>query len=100
MSTKYKTVRPYKKSEDGIKVYEYEYDHKKYYDKYKEKKGRTVCPTCCSDVSNIYLAKHQATSKKCLKAAEVHKVDTEKTVLLQRLMETVKQLGEQHGINV
>lgn len=98
MSTKYRTVRPNKKTEEGTKVYEYEYDHKKYYEHYKEKKGRSVCPICCSEVSNIYLAKHQATSRKCLKAGQVKIGDEEKQELIQKLMDTIQQFTEKHSL--
>jgi len=92
MVLKYKTVRPCKKEESGVKTYEYEYDHTKYYEHYKAKKGSSVCPICSSEVSNIYLVKHQKTSKKCKKAFES---SNEKQLLeqeLKKLQELLKNV--------
>jgi hypothetical protein len=97
-----KITRVNKKSEDGTKTYEY--DHHKYYDHYKEKKGRTVCPICLSDVSNIYLQKHQMNSKKCKTASIANKenqfegCDDDKNKLIEQLNETLRQLNLRFGI--
>jgi len=55
--------------EGNIKIYEYEdkYDHKKYYENYKNntKGGRVVCDICNAKVLNLYLEKHKR-SKRCI----------------------------------
>ena len=44
----------------------YEYDHKKYYDNYKQKHGKIICLACAQDVNKSYLVNHQKTNK-CIK---------------------------------
>ena len=47
-----------------VKVYEY--DHKKYYENYKQKHGKITCVVCGHDVNKSYLVNHLKTSK-CIK---------------------------------
>lgn len=82
----------------------YEYDHQKYYDNYKEKKGRVVCDKCGHDVNRLYLEKHQ-TKKVCMKkAAENEKrelqegEEIEKKELLETLEKTLQILHQKFGI--
>jgi hypothetical protein len=87
------------KKEGGLKVYEY--DHGKYYDNYKEKRGRTTCPICFSEVSNIYFEKHK-TSSKCKKLAEPQlnlskEHEEEKQRLLEQLDTILKILHDKFG---
>jgi len=44
----------------------YEYDHKKYYDIYKQKHGKIICLACAQDVNKSYLVNHMKTNK-CIK---------------------------------
>ena len=44
----------------------YEYDHKKYYDNYKQKHGKIICLACAQDVNKSYLVNHMKTNK-CIK---------------------------------
>lgn len=87
MTLKVKAVRQTKK--EGEKVYEYEYnnnyDFKQYYVNYKEKKGRSTCQYCGSDVNNIYLEKHQKNSAKCQKAQEAKQKEDHLNQLLEQL---------------
>ena len=41
----------------------YEYDHKKYYDNYKQKHGKIICLACAQDVNKSYLVNHMKTNK-------------------------------------
>lgn len=48
--------------DDGTLVID-EYDTKKYYDNYKEKRGYSKCDHCGSTVLTFYLSKHKTTNK-------------------------------------
>ena len=48
----------------------YEYDHKKYYDNYKQKHGKITCLVCGHDVNKFYLVNHLKTSK-CIKKSSL-----------------------------
>ena len=56
-------VKSVMKSGD-VKVYEY--DHKKYYQNYKQKHGKIICLACAQDVNKSYLVNHMKTNK-CIK---------------------------------
>ena len=62
-------VKSVMKSGD-VKVYEY--DHKKYYENYKQKDGKITCVVCGHDVNKSYLVNHLKTSKCIKKSSRRH----------------------------